>query len=108
MKYTLFLDDERVPSSDLIVTTENLAICRTYDDAVETVLRLGMPEHICFDHDLGEYSRTGHEFAHWLVLYAFRTKPYPEIKYSIHSQNPIGAGNIKGVLDNYHKYKDIL
>lgn len=108
MKYTLFLDDERLPSSNLIATTENLAVCRNYEDAVDTVLQLGLPEHICFDHDLGEGSLTGHDFAKWLVLYAFRSEPYPIINYSIHSQNPVGAENIKGVIDNYHKYKDIL
>jgi hypothetical protein len=103
VNYTMFLDDERVPSDGLIAATDNLAVCRNFDDAVATVERLGLPEHICFDHDLGE-GKTGHDLAKWLVDFAMGCPIPPVIKYSIHSQNPIGAANIKGVIDGYNNY----
>lgn len=108
MNYTMFLDDEREPSLHLIASTSNLAICRNYDDAVATVKKLGMPDHVCFDHDLGQYSKTGHDFAKWLIQYALTLPTSPEIKYSIHSQNPVGAANIKGLIDGYNKHKDMI
>lgn len=102
--YTLFLDDERDPADRLVASGVNIIVCRNYDEAVNAVDKFGMPSHVCLDHDLGPDSKTGHEFAHWLVDYAVQQEPPAAIQYSVHSQNPVGAANIKGVIDGYIKF----
>lgn len=104
--YVLFLDDEREPSLSLLKNNSDIEVCRTYGQAVDVVLERGLPNHICFDHDLGPESKTGHEFAKWLVDWLMDNTDgeYPTVDYSIHSQNPIGADNIRGTLDGYHHY----
>lgn len=106
--YVLFLDDERFPSDALERTFGgNIAICRTFDEAVTLVKTRGLPVHICFDHDLGINSKTGHDFAKWLVEWVMDDDNFdmpPRIHYTIHSQNPIGAENIRGVIDGYHRW----
>lgn len=107
-RYVLFLDDEREPSLSLLAQSPNLIVCRSYNEAVALVLTRGLPQHICFDHDLGPDSKTGHEFAKWLVDWAMKADMfdwYPVIDYSVHSQNPIGASNIRGVIDGYHRWR---
>ena len=102
--YVLFLDDEREPSLYLLVQHTDVVVCRTYYEAVQLVRQRGMPSHICFDHDLGPHSETGYDFAKWLVdnfMQSGRTDP---IRFSVHSQNPVGALNIKTLLDNYNKH----
>lgn len=104
--YLLFLDDERFPSDALKLRFEgDIVICRDMGEAIAQVTSRGLPAHICFDHDLGEGERTGHDFAKWLVdqLVDECTQP-PHIHYSVHSQNPIGADNIRGVIEGYHKW----
>lgn len=108
MTYTLFLDDEREPSLALLARDQNVIVSRNFTDAKDVVLRRGMPAHVCFDHDLGDDSLTGHDFAKWLVDHALDQPSPPEIKYSVHSQNPVGAANIRGTIDNYNKYRSNL
>ena len=105
--YVLFLDDEREPSVSLLAQYERVVICRSFDDAVRVVQELGLPEHTCFDHDLGPESKNGHDFAKWLVEWVMdddRFEYPPHVGYSVHSQNPIGADNIRGVIDGYHRW----
>lgn len=103
-EYSLFLDDEREPSLRLSASVPNLIVCRSYDEAVQTVLSKGMPTHIYFDHDLGENSKTGFDFAKWLVDLALDNDIQTPIQFSVHSQNPVGAANIKGLLMQFNKY----
>lgn len=65
--YILFLDDERFPSSALLDQPRPVVVCRSFDEAVNVVREHGLPDHVCFDHDLGPDSKTGHDFAKWLV-----------------------------------------
>lgn len=105
--YILFLDDEREPSYGLLKDHSDIEVCRTYGQAVEVVLERGLPQHIHFDHDLGPDSKNGHEFAKFLVDWLIDKADgdgYPIIGYSVHSQNPIGADNIRGTIDGYHRY----
>lgn len=109
MEYVLFLDDEREPSSSLLAQHERVIVCRSYDEAVKVVRENGMPDYVCFDHDLGPESKTGHDFAKWLVERAIylmeETLECPPVfGYSVHSQNPVGAANIRGVIDGYRKW----
>lgn len=100
--YILFLDDERHPADALLATGTEVVTCRNFDEAVSAVFLRGFPSHICFDHDLGEGSKSGFDFAKWLVQVQLDASVPAEIKYSIHSQNPVGFANIKGLLDGYN------
>lgn len=101
--YILFLDDERYPADTLLATGTEVITCRNFNEAVSAVFLRGFPSHVCFDHDLGEASKTGFDFAKWLVHTQLDNEP-KEIKYSIHSQNPVGFANIKGLLDGYNEF----
>ena len=66
----------------------------------------GLPDGICFDHDLGEDSyddRTGYDCAMYLIEYCMQhEQDIPA--YNVQSSNPVGKENIKSLLDNYHNY----
>lgn len=107
--YVLFLDDEREPSLSLLAQHERVIVCRSYDEAVKVVEENGIPDYVCFDHDLGPVSKTGHDFAKWLVERAIDAaeEEYdfpPVFGYSVHSQNPVGKANIIGVIEGYRKW----
>lgn len=92
--YRLFIDDERYP------TTPDWLIARTSYDAIHFTREFGMPTEIAFDHDLGGID-TAIVYINWLeyrLMDDLTTFP-PDFTYSIHSQNPIGAANIKSKMD---------
>ena len=92
----LFLDDIRDP-----IIKNGWLICRSFDEAVATVLGNGFPEYISFDHDLGE-GKSGFDFAKWLVDYDLDTGMMPEkFSFYVHSSNPVGKANIEGLLRPY-------
>ena len=97
MTYKLFIDDTREPSDVTWV------IVRSYDEAIAYIVSHGLPNFISFDHDLSDNSLTGYDIAKWIVESDLDgTINIPEdFTYEIHSQNPIGAANIKGLLDSY-------
>jgi hypothetical protein len=79
-------------------------------------LENGFPDVISLDHDLGDkhyeddYSdgKTGHDFAKWLIEYDMDTDTMPkDLKFTVHSKNPIGKQNIQQLLDKYIDYKEI-
>lgn len=92
--WKLFLDDEREPIGD------DWVISRTAEDAQALVVRYGLPRFISFDHDLGD-GLNGSEFVSWLIDHMLASgDQFPaEFGYMVHSQNPIGAGNIRGKMD---------
>ena len=96
MTYTLFLDDERHP------TDHTNVIVRSFNDATEYVMTHGTPGHVCFDHDLG-FGKTGYDFAHWLIDRDLDGFGFPET-FSVHSQNPIGAANIRMAMESYMRH----
>lgn len=115
----LYLDDIRNP------TTEGWDIVRSYDEFVNYIETNGVPDVISFDHDLGmehikyffdngghdnppnpqevEFqTKTGYDAAKWLCNYCFENGiPLPE--WNVHSANPVGRDNIKGLLSNFGK-----
>ncbi len=115
----LYLDDIRNP------TTEGWDIVRSYDEFVNYIETNGVPDMISFDHDLGmehikyffdngghdnppnpqevEFqTKTGYDAAKWLCSYCFENGiPLPE--WNVHSANPVGRDNIKGILSNFEK-----
>ena len=104
-EYRLFIDDERMAA---LKDGEMIHIVRDYDEAVMIMESLGCPKFISFDHDLGEKSKDGYEIAKWIVEKDMDENGgfIPEtFQYYVHSQNPIGKGNIEGILENYLKQK---
>jgi hypothetical protein len=120
MKDLLWLDDIRNPyiNEEGKVPTRkngkhyNISWVLNYEQFIKWIELFGLPDAISFDHDLAdehyrpEYSwdkyeeKTGMDCAKWLVDYCMdNNKKMPEI--FVHSANPVGADNIKGLLDNY-------
>jgi hypothetical protein len=127
----LWLDDLRNPFIDIEgrVPKENLIIdwVLNYEQFVQWIEKYGLPKIISFDHDLAdehytpeEYwhdyqvskdyqdaqnyqEKTGMDCAKWLVDYCIDNKKSLPIFY-VHSANPVGADNIRGILNNYLKH----
>lgn len=117
--YYIFLDDERNPCEVKWTQIPDLpwTVVRTYGNFKALITVKGyLPEFISFDHDLGieHYSnlvknesdynkykeKTGYDCAKWLIDYCAQNElTIP--KYTIHSLNPIGASNIRSLLESY-------
>lgn len=97
--WTLFLDDERYP------VDSSMRIARSSQRAIALITSLGMPRHICFDHDLGA-DDSAMKLVHWLeeALLDQRIELPPEFSFSVHSQNPVGAQNIKSRMTQIIKH----
>jgi hypothetical protein len=84
----------------------------------------GIPYHISFDHDLGPPTKdvpiwdfldnpypdapadfTGMDFAKWFCLYVLDNGlDLPDdFTYNVHSQNPVGADNIRSYMASFLK-----
>lgn len=107
MTYRLFLDDMR-ELADVHPGEEpdGWRICRSFHDATEAVAA-GWPMHVSFDHDLGDGVPTGMDFAKFLVELDLLTGGMPEgFTFTVHSANPPGAANIRGLLEGYLERRD--
>lgn len=113
--YSLFLDDDnetRFPPRGP-APVGRWVIVRSLADACEVVERRGVPDFISFDHDLGPEDK-GIHFAHWLIGMDLdereKDSSNPErmlkdgFRYRVHSENPVGAENIRRLMDNYLKF----
>lgn len=134
-KRLLWLDDTRDPSeNDWIVfspigrNVETFWVM-SYDEFVTWITENGLPDGICFDHDLGykldpnvevtetyngevschslsawsDIEKTGYDCAKWLVDYCIKhNEKLPE--YAMQSSNPAGRQNIDMLLKNYIKF----
>lgn len=109
MPYKMFLDDIRVVEQvPALKGTIFDIICRDYDAAIATMNDYGCPEFISFDHDLGLLSLNGYELAWWIVErdLDLNSKFIPDnFSFHVHSANPVGADNIRNLLNNYLKDK---
>jgi hypothetical protein len=122
----LFLDDNRNPHGDGRVYLppikegeEDYVIwVKSHKQFVDWIEKNGLPDHICFDHDLAlehyhddmykgaiAYNmhymvfkeKTGREAAMWLIEHCSRNKlKIPA--WTVHSMNPVGRDNIKTLL----------
>jgi hypothetical protein len=104
-------------------------IVRTYDEFVSYIEKNGLPDLISFDHDLADEhiqyyfnegghrnppkyetepefkEKTGMSCAKWLVEYCIdNKKTLPE--FLVHSANPYGRANIKGLLESFKKHQN--
>ena len=104
----IWLDDTREPISlleDGFYKESDIRICRNYSQFVEAIQKDGLPEIICFDHDLGE-KKSGYDCAKFVVDYCIKNKvKLPQ--WYIQSMNIVGSMNINGLLKNYKKHETI-
>lgn len=102
MRMRVFLDDERFPPFgsgqwDIVRDVKSfIAMCEQY----------GAPDFISFDHDLGG-EETGMQCAQWLIERDLDQPGFlpANFTYDVHSQNPVGAANIRGLLEPYLRQK---
>ena len=97
--YKMFIDDERFPVDD------SFTICRSSNEAINHVKANGLPIFVSFDHDLGG-DDTSIIFINWLIEHILDNNLsfYERFDYYVHSQNPIGAVNIRNKIDSFIKY----
>ena len=86
---------------------EEFDIVRTFDDFVKYIEKNGLPEFISFDNDLGlddkdNVAPDGYAAAKWLVYDS--GLDLKELKFYIHSANPVAAEQIRSLLNNYIKH----
>ncbi len=105
LKYKLFVDDERFPP-DNEDPCARWIIVRNMKEAQHVIQTMGFPIFISWDHDLGADTPSGHDIAKWIVDYDLDNDVIPEgFDFYVHSQNPVGADNIEGLLRGYMKHK---
>lgn len=106
-KTLLWLDDERDPADHLWhryfpVSNPQVEWLKTFDAFVKWVTANGLPDAICFDHDLGEQEGSGFDAGKWLTGYCLeQNKPLPA--WNIQSANPIGKENIISILRSFER-----
>lgn len=131
IKTLLWLDDIRDPNhGDWLIFSPitnpfKVVWIKTYGDFIGWITKNGLPDGICFDHDLGDNFSlradsdfgdwfdmdnnkefTGYDASKWLVDYCMdNDKNLP--LWNIHSANPVGADNIRKYLTNAKKHLKI-
>lgn len=94
MKYRLFIDDLRFP------TTPDWFVARNSYEAISALYLYGCPQEIAFDHDLSGQDTAMVFVKKFADMLLDEEISLPEgFKYSIHSANPVGAENIKAFMD---------
>jgi len=120
-KYYLFLDDIRLPSDVRWVKLPECpwTIIRNYSECRNTILYLGIPEFVAYDHDLSDMhyghglkddeidynkytEKTGYDCCQFL-LNQCNNKGIKHPPYVVHSMNPVGASNIRKIIDSYNR-----
>ena len=106
-KKLLWLDDYRDPTkNDWIVfspigRTLDIKWVINYNEFITYITNNGLPDGICFDHDLDE-EKTGYDCAKWLVEYCLDNNLKLPL-YNIHSANPVGKEHINKLLSNFNE-----
>ncbi|OXA87670.1 cyclic-phosphate processing receiver domain-containing protein [Flavobacterium hercynium] len=108
MTYKLFLDDLRnVKMVYKNLTDNDFVIVRNFHDFKKVIIENGLPELISFDNDLGldendNIAEDGYACAKWLVYES--GLDLENLKFNVHSANPVAAQQIQSLLDNYIKH----
>jgi len=109
MSWNLFIDDIRDTSYvDRVVGQKKWEIARTVDDAMALFKKHGcFPSFISFDHDLGPDEQDAIVLVHNMIdMDMSQSIEFPnDFAYNVHSANPVGAENIRGLIDGYLKFK---
>jgi len=98
MTYKMFIDDERDPPNG----ETDWVVKRCFTSAMQHIYYKGCPNYISFDHDLANHL-TGYDVAKEIVNLDMdgEIKIPEDFSFYVHSQNPVGAENIRQYLDNY-------
>jgi hypothetical protein len=119
MKRLLWLDDIRNPFEynwlrdySPIDKPYNVIWVKKYYEFVEWIEKNGLPDAICFDHDLSDIyieegvykEKTGYNCAKMLVEYCL-AKNLELPKWNVQSANPVGKANINGLLNSFKNRK---
>lgn len=108
MSYQLFLDDIRTVAMVYPQTAESdFVIVRDHAAFKETILKHGLPSFISFDNDLGldenlELAPDGYACAKWLVYES--ELDLRELRFYVHSANPVAKVQIESLLNNYIRH----
>lgn len=136
MKKLLFLDDYRNPfitledgSSWLVFSPIpqpfQVIWVKSYNEFVEYISVNGLPNAVCYDHDLADEhyapkeiwdnpdevqkrmesftEKTGYDCAKWIVEYCMDNNLKLPL-YNIQSANPVGKANIDGLFKSFLKH----
>jgi hypothetical protein len=98
MSWNLFIDDERDPADP-----GHWIVCRSSASAITQCLIQGeFPAEIAFDHDLGG-DDTSMRFIRWMIDIHYDGDMHMTVPivYTVHSQNPIGAANIRSLMEGW-------
>ena len=125
-KTLLWLDDRRDPfrhenwlEFSPIEKPFEVVWLKTYKRFIKWIKKNGLPDAICFDHDLSDFEidlwgyfkshsslykeKTGYDCAEWLVNYCIDNNlSLP--KWNVQSSNIPGKENINGILLSYLKF----
>lgn len=100
MKKILWLDDFRNPK-DYLNGDYDIVWVKDYEEFCHHIDNNGLPDIICFDHDLG-YEKSGYDCAKYPVHYCQQNNlDIPQ--YDIQSSNVVGKDNIRSLLENWHR-----
>lgn len=103
----LFLDDERMPNDVFWLTYPEDAefmIARNICEFKQAACNFEF-DSISFDHDLGLNEHTGYDCLKWLCDNEDRLTFFP-LDIIVHSQNPIGAENIRAYWKNWVNFME--
>ena len=111
MKKLLWLDDLRDPldknadwlNYSPIGKEVEVIWVKSTTEFQKWIMENGLPDGICFDHDLGEATASGYDCAKWLVDYCLEREFLPPI-WACQSANPVGRENINKLLLAFIKY----
>lgn len=91
--WKLYLDDVRpIP--------EGWVGARTVAEFISLIESRGLPDALSLDHDLGG-EETAMEAVHWMIDRELDTR---EVTITVHSANPVGADNLRGLLASWHRH----
>lgn len=108
MSYKLFLDDIRTVKMVYPHMAEtDFVIVRDHKAFKEAIMNMGLPNFISFDNDLGLDSNgtvapEGYDCAKWLVYES--GLDLSDLKFRVHSANPVAKVQIESLLNNYLKH----
>lgn len=88
----VYFDDLREPPDDTWVVIRDIATFQDY------VVKNGVPKFISFDHDLGGDERAI-DAIKWMI-----EKELEIYQWQIHSANPVGAENMKSLLNCWQTF----
>ena len=94
MKKLLWLDDFRNPT-DYVTGEYDISWAKNYAEFCAFINEHGLPDIICFDHDLGE-EKSGYDICKYIV-----ENQIPITGYAVHSMNIVGKWNIYQLMDHY-------